>query len=363
MYYFDYAATTMMDDEVVKTLLKTNENYFAHPDNDYKSIALEKMASDSILKYFGINNYDLIFTPSATIANNLCVNAVFDLYLSKKHFITTCYEHNSMLKSFERLTKKGVDVTYIKPDSNGIINKKDVISAIKDNTAFISIMHVNNELGSVNDINDIFKDVKQINNSIITMSDMVQTLSKVSMPSMQYVDMFSISAHKIYGPKGVGALIYKNTIKISDTAYYRYFDATHKGTQPIYNKVAFAKAIKLVFDNYDNNLEVVNNNIKYLKQQLSAIDFVNFNVDSNSNILSIHLNKQMLGESLVKLFYDNNFKISSRSSCSSKSKTISASLSAIGLSHDNADRTIRISISHKTNIHEIDKLVSFIKTL
>ncbi len=362
MYYFDYAATTKMSNEVFNTLIKTNDNYYAHPDNDNLSLNVEELCKKTILESMNISNYDLIFTPSGTIANNLAINSISGLYNSKKHFITTYYEHSSMYNTFKELERLGHKVDYIYPNSDGVIEIPEVVKLIKPNTVCISIMHVNNELGSINDIESIFKAVKEINSNIITISDMIQSISKVKFPSFKYIDICTISAHKIYGPKGIGAIIYNDQLKLKNTKEYTNFDLVLKGTQPLYNKVAFAKAIDLVFKNYDLNLNILKELITYFKNKLNETD-ISYNIVTNTNIFSIRINSEMQGESLVNHFYKNNFKISSRSSCSTKDKSVSRSLSSIGLSKDQISKTIRISISYKTKYDDMDKLIEFIKTI
>lgn len=361
MIYFDYAATTKMSKLATDSYLKTNEQYYFHPDADKTAQKVESQVSDLIIKSFELKNRDLIFTPSASHANSLAILALADTFSSKKHFITSYYEHNSVLNTFSILETLGHRVTYIKPNTNGIIESDSVISALCKDTVMVCIMGVNNELGTTNNISAIFKTVKDVNHSIVCMSDLVQVVGKVPLPDFQNIDIFTIAAHKIYGPKGIGALIFSDKIKLRNTTAYSIFDTTQKGTQSLSNKVAFGRAIVEIFKDYDTIIKDINEKITFLVDKLTTIEYVNINVMPTSNIVSISLNLDILGESIQKHFYDNGFKISTRSSCSSKSKEISRSLEAINLSPKLADKTVRISISHHTTYEEINKLITFIR--
>ncbi len=361
MIYFDYAATTKMDEQVLETYEKVAKKHYYHLDNTKESLKIKNAAIKKIISILNLEGYELIFTPSGTLANHMLVTSIADKFSSKKHFITSKYEHNSMLKTFQYLETLGHQVTYINPNTDGIINSEDVIKEIKKNTVLVSIMTVNNELGTVNDIDEISKNIKNINPQIVVITDFIQGLGKIKIPTFKYIDAFTISGHKISGPKGIGIVFYQKKLNFTNTNAYEHYNTMLRGTQPLENIIAITKAIELLMDNYNDKLINLNDNLNYLTQKLKVIQGVEFNTLPITNIVSITFNNILQGESLEQLFYDNGFKISTKSACSTKVKSTSISLKAIGVKQEIMQKTIRISISNTTTKTEIDQLCNFIK--
>lgn len=362
MRYFDYAATTKMNKEVLDTYIKVVDTYYAHPETNKTCIELKQQASEVILKNLKADNMLLEFTSGGTEANNLAIIGLAKTFESKKHFITSSYEHSSVQEVMNEVENMGHKVTYIEP-IDGVIKTSDVVAAICDNTVLVSIMAVNNEVGCVNDVESIMKAVKLCDFDIKTHVDFVQGLGKIKLLNYKNIDMFSISAHKIYGPKSCGALIYKKTLKLNQVLRGGPKSSIRPGTQDLALQIAFAKAIKLLFVNYDKNIQLVRKNVGYLANKLAENSLVEFNIKPRVNIISINLKVKMQGESMVTYLSENDIVVSTKSACSTKNKVMSKTLKAIGLDAARADRTLRISVSAATTTEDMDYLVKIINEM
>lgn len=360
MKYFDYAATTPISKEVLETYVKVSENYFAHAgvnpeiaqlEADAKAIILEQLKCDE-------QKYELIFTSGGSEANNLAVKGHAFNFKQKMHFITSSYEHSSMYESFEYLKSLGHEITYIEPNKNGVIELKTVIDAIKDNTVMVSIMHINNEIGTINPVELIMGAVKLKSPRVVTLVDNVQGVGKTKNLDMTYIDLMTCSAHKIYGPKGIGALVKRKNLNLITQIHGGDLQGGSRGgTQNLAAQIAFAKACKEIIMNQSEILENVNNLREYLLKSLLTNEKITLNVPSESNVISIRVATTMQAESIVKLMLDAGYAISTKSACSSKLNKGSRSLSAIGLTMEEQNHSFRISLSHRTNKEDITNLV------
>jgi len=363
MKYFDYAASTKMDEDVIETYLNVSDRFYAHPNTNKYSIQLRDESKKLILDYLKLNDHEITYTSGGTEANNLAIIGLANTYTSKKHFITSYYEHSSVFDAFKYLESLGHVVDYVMPRLDGLIYREDVVALIKKDTVLVSIMSVNNELGVVNDIDMILRGVKKTNERILFMTDYVQGLGKVDIKTLSDVDLITISAHKIYGPKGVGCLIRRKSIVLNKIIHGgANEDGLRGGTQNLSNEVAFAKAIKIIFEQKRKVKQKLKANVDYLVEGLNSIDCLYINTKVMSNVLSVSLNFDMLSESFVEELIQNDIIISTKSACS-KPSDISRSLQVLGFDELRANRTYRISVSHKTTFEEIDYLVNTLKIL
>lgn len=360
MYYFDYAATTPMSEEALDTYIKVAKQYYGHSETEKTAKMLKEQAADTILNLIDAKDFSISFTSGGSEANNLAVLGLANNFSSNKHFITSIYEHSSNYEAFKSLNH---EVSYVIPDENGIIHSEDVIKLIQPNTVYISLMKVNNEIGVVNDVEKIFEEVKKVNASIVTHTDYVQGLGKVKIKNLKNIDMFSISAHKIYGPKSCGALVYRPKIKLSQVLKGGPTDEIRPGTQDLSLQVAFAKAVKMMMENFDEiNLKIIQN-VEYFIEKIKKNSKVVFNVEPSVNIVSLRIMIPMQSESIVTRLAKKDIIVSTKSACSSKQRSISRSLKVINLSLEEADHTLRISFSHKTTYKQIDYLVEQLEQL
>ncbi len=360
MKYFDYAATTPVDKEILATYVKVSEKYFAHSgvnpeveqlENESKKIILEKLN-------FNVNDYQIIYTSGGSEANNLAIKGYAQKYNSKRHFITSVYEHSSMHESFKYIEEQGHEVTFLNPNKEGIITPESVMAAIRPNTVLISIMHVNNEIGTVNPIAEIGKSIKGVDKKIVFMVDSVQGVGKTKLLDNTNIDMMSASAHKIYGPKGIGALIKRKDIELNKQIHGGALEFGFRGgTQNLAAQVSFAKAVKEMIDNREFVLSQIEKRREFLVSELLKNPKVTLNAPSISNVISIRVAMEMKSESVVALLLERGFAISTKSACSSKLNKGSRTLNSIGLTMEEQDHTFRISVSHFTPLEDIKELI------
>ncbi len=356
MYYFDYASTTKPSSESLKLYQKLSQDIFLHPEATNNSGKILSEAKSMILASLNLcNDYDVIFTSSGTEANNLAIIGFANNFSSKKHFITSEYEHSSVYNSFKYLQELGHEVTFLQIDSNGQINYKQLEREIREDTVLVSIMSVNNELGSVNDITKIKQIITRSNKQIIFLSDTVQAIGKVAI-DYRLLDMLIVSSHKLYAPKGIGALIYKKSINIKPIMHG---GVQQGGIRPGTNcqnlSTVLAVAIKReITASIDNKVEeLIGKFISYI----TSTPKLELNCQTESNIVSVNFKTKALSETILKLLLNNDIYASSRSACSKKLNVRSRSLQSIGLTNEQIDRTIRFSFSRYTTSLEVDYLI------
>lgn len=358
MVYLDYSATTPVNEEVLNSFVETSKKYIGNPNSLHKlgvdASHLINMASEQIKKIFNLSDVDVIYTSGATEANNLVLKGVADKYKNRgKHIITTELEHSSINSPLKYLKDNGFEISYVKIDSNGLVDIDDLKTLLRDDTILVSICAVNSELGIKQPIEEIGKIINNYNKCYFHV-DMTQAIGKVKI-DLSDVDFFSFSAHKFYGLKGIGALIKKSKIIIepimhggSSTTIYR------SGTPALPLIVSMAKALRLVYQDYDNKYKYVKDICNNLKQYLSKYELVTIN--SNEYSIPHILNISIMGvkpETFLHALEKYNIYISTKSACS---KGDSYSLSVYSYTKDKllASHSIRISLSYLTTKEEIE---------
>ncbi|MGL5021450.1 MAG: cysteine desulfurase family protein, partial [Mycoplasmatales bacterium] len=307
MKYFDYAASTKIDEDVLDAYVHVSREFFPHPDTYGPSIQLRSESKKVILKYLGLEDCDLIYTSGGTEANNLAIIGYAKTFTSMKHFITSFYEHSSIYDCFKELESQGHRVDYVMPNKDGIIDAKDVLNLISKDTVLVTIMSVNNEIGTINDINEISTQVKKKDNKILFMTDHIQGLCKIDISNCKNVDIITISSHKIYGAKGIGCIIKKPLINLEKIIFGGVNENNMRGgTQNLSSEVAFAKAIKNGFENFENNNHKIKEMVNFLYDELEKIKEIKYVVKGKVNIVNIIIDIPMQSESFVKLLLDND---------------------------------------------------------
>lgn len=366
--YLDYAATTPIDEEVLKAMMPYLKKDFGNPSSLHsfgqETRAAIDQARKKVAKFLNCNESEIIFTGSATEANNLSIfGTVRSLQrkLPKPHIITSTIEHHAVLHPFEKLEKENVEVTFIKPDKEGIISIKDIKKAIKENTVLISLMYANNEIGTIQPIQELGALIKQINKSreqkIYFHSDAVQAVNYLDCDVEKLgVDLLTISAHKIYGPKGVGALYVKEGTIIEPIIYGGGHEfGLRSGTENVAGIVGLGKAIELVKKHKEDIKRIQNLRDKIIKEVLK-IPNTRLNgskekrLPNNANISIAGVE----GESLVIALDQENIAVSTGSACSSKDLRPSHVLLAIGLSPKEAHGSLRITLGRFTTEKEVN---------
>lgn len=360
MKYFDYAATTPIDRSVFEVYQKVGETCFFNSGCNKQAKRLEMEARRRIMKSLNLDyeQYELVFTSGGTESNNLAILGYAKTCDTPSHFITSCFEHASVNSCFEQLEKDGHSVTYIPVDSSGHINPSDVLAAIRDNTVMVSIMLVNNELGTRQPIEQLFAKIKQTHAQIVTMTDYVQGLGKLAFDHSN-TDLFTISSHKIYGPKGVGALIKTKSTKVLPLILGGTNEFSMRaGLQSLPAQVAFANAVEVVIANFEQNNQKISEVQSLFNSLVDQSQVLTLNCRPEGNVSSIRLDTAIENTEVLSLMEQRGFYLSARSADSSGIKLYSRSLLGIGLSKKQIDRTMRVSFSHHTSTQDVRQLVS-----
>ncbi len=363
--YLDNNATTKTDEEVVKAMMPYLLDNYGNPSSIYKlGRENRKVVEDSREKIAEILNCkpdEIYFTSGGSESDNTAIRGIAYSYKNKgNHIITSKIEHPAVLETCKQLEKEGFEVSYIGVDENGIINLDELKNAIKPTTTLITIMFANNEIGTIQPIEEIGKIAKE--NNIIFHTDSVQAIGSVKIDVEKLnIDSLSLSAHKFYGPKGIGVLYVKKGIKFN-----KFINGGHQernkraGTENVAGIVGLAKAMELAY----RDLEEHNKKIKelrdyYMSQVKEKIPYIKINGDmekrlpGNSNISFRFIE----GESLLLNLDLKGICASSGSACTSGSLDPSHVLLAIGLPHEIAHGSLRISIGKYNTKEEIDYVV------
>ncbi|QVK19479.1 cysteine desulfurase [Mycoplasmatota bacterium] len=369
MIYFDYTSTTPVREEVLESFIKTNKNFWGNPSSLHKFGVLSDnilaLAREQMRQLIDAKNYEVVFTGCATEASNLAIKGIaYKNAYRGKHIITTVVEHPSVFHTIETLKEEGFDVSVLQVDSNGRINLEELKNTIRKDTILVSMMYVNNEIGTImpiKEVGDLLKKYHKITFHV----DIVQALGKLPVYLNEMnIDLASLSAHKIYGLKGSGALFIRKGINLTP----QQIGGTQEfhlraGTVDAPSAVALAKAMRLIIEDIDNNYEYV---VK-LNQRMRNILSMYPNIIINSPrehcspfIINCSL-KGIKGETFVHAFEKHEIYFSTKSACSSKVNEPSRVLKAIGLDDELTRNEIRISLSHLTTYHEIDTFEEVLK--
>lgn len=364
MKYFDYAATTPPSKEALDAYVEVSENVFGNPGSSSAAKNLEEETRKNILKSIGLHKTcNLVFTSGGTEANNLAIKGIVKQMIPKgSHFITSKFEHASVYEVFKKL-ENGNKVDYVDIDSKGYIDEQDFKRKLSPQTKLVSFMHVNNELGTEQNIKNLYDITKEYNKDIIFVVDTVQGLGKVA-PLDFIPDILTISSHKIYGPKSVGAVIMKKDFKISRIILGGTKEGGQRaGTQSLPAQVGFAKSVETICKNLNPILKEVNELKDYLESKVMEIDNMFLNANSDSNVVSIFIDTDIIAKEGIKFLFENDILLSAKSADNADLGVKSRTLKSIGLSDYRCDRTYRVSLSHHKTKEDIDDLIEVFKKL
>ena len=376
--YFDHAATTEISNEALEGMKRMLLVDYGNPSSLHgKGLDAEKEVNKArayIAKFLGVKEKSLYFTSGGTESNNLCVQGVAKAYhRSGKHIITSKIEHPSVGETLSALENEGFEVTRLPVDHKGHISLENLRRAIRPDTILISIMHVNNEIGSIQDLQSIGQVVKEENPNTLFHVDGVQGYGKfaINLEKCQ-IDLYSASGHKIHGPKGVGIAYIREAVKIVPLQYGGgQQKGIRPGTENVSGIIGMYEATKqFVLSNkerYQQVLELKAYFVKMLVEQLPNW-YVNSrysNGDFEKEIASPYIvsirSKSIKGEVLLHSLEDDKIAVSTGSACSSKKLNVSHVLKAIGLSDEESDKSIRISFTYTQTKKEIDYLIEALK--
>ena len=370
MIYLDYAATTPIDEEILANYCNVESKYFANTTSMHmlgqKANYMYEALSMDTAKLLGVPNHEIIYTSGATEANNIGLFGIANKY-SSGTIITTKIEHPSISEVMKTLESK-FNVIYLDINSEGIIDISEFEKAISKDTILVSIMWVNNIIGTIQPLKDVIRIMKSYPKAKLLV-DATQGIGKIKPDfNLADVDMFTFSTHKIYGPKGVGCLVKKKGLELAK--YIQGSMSQHNlrpGTFDLALVSATNLSVKKSLSNLDKNYNYVKELYMYLYNELSKISEVVINSPikySSYHCLSISLfNKGKYVKSETVLHYLEQYEIyvSIGSSCSSKLAKPEKTILALTGDLDRSYSGVRISISHLTTYGQIDKLIEVLK--
>ena len=367
--YLDNSATTKPYKEVIDKMVYALSTDYANPSSLHrKGVEVEKNIKtirQSIARTLGAKDKEIYFTSGGTESNNAIIRGVVALNKKRKnHIISTTIEHPSVLNTLKDLEAEGCEVTYLEVDKDGKINIEDFKKAIKATTCLVTIMHVNNEVGSIQPIQAIGKYLKTLNDKIYLHVDAVQSYGKINFrPSKYNIDFMSVSGHKLHGPKGIGFMYVKenNRIKPMLTGGGQEI-GIRSGTENTPGIYGLGEAIKIINEDLDSKIEKIKNLRYLLKNQIiENIEEIKINSpeDSVCHILNISF-YGIKGEVLLHYLEQKGVYVSTGSACSSKKKG-SHVLNAMGLTPQEIEGTIRFSLSDLNTEEEMKEAVNIVK--
>ena len=363
--YLDYAATTPVHPEVVKAMLPYFSDAFGNPSSLY-SYGLEarqaiEAARNKVAESIGAKNEEIVFTGGGSEADNSAIKGVADANRRKgNHIITSVIEHHAVLVTCKFLEKRGFKVTYLPVDKYGLVDPESVSKAITDKTILISIMHANNEIGTIQPIGEIGKIARKA--KIYFHTDAVQTVGHIPVNVNELkVDMLSFSAHKLYGPKGVGVLYIRKGTKVTSLIHGGEQEQGRRaGTENVPGIVGLGKAIELAgLDIANETARLITLRNVLIKGILEKIEHSHLNghpaqrLPNNVNVSVDFIE----GESTCLNLDLEGICISTGSACSSSDAEPSHVLLAIGLSHEQARSSLRFTMGRLTTAEDIERVL------
>ncbi len=371
LIYLDNAATTQVYPEVLEAMTPYFTEYYGNPSAIYAFAGNVKKAVDGarvvLASGIGAKPEEIYFTGGGSESDNWALKAAVETYADKgKHIITTKIEHHAILHTAQYLEKNGYEITYLDVDENGIVSPENLKKAIRPDTILISVMMANNEIGTIEPIEELGAIAKE--NGILFHTDAVQTFGHIPIDvDKMNIDMLSASAHKLNGPKGIGFLYIRKGIKIRSFIHGGAQERQRRaGTHNVPGIVGFGKAAELALRDMEERKKYESELRDYLIERvLEEIPYTRLNGDRTKRLPG-NVNfcfRFVEGESLLILLDQNGICASSGSACTSGSLDPSHVLLAIGLPHEIAHGSLRLTLSEKTTKEEIDFTIDKIKEI
>lgn len=363
MIYLDYSATTPVDDRVLDTFIKVTKEYIGNPNSLHELGVEAKKLIDASTKQIAnilrVKENEIIYTSGASEANNMAIKGICFKYKNRgKHIITTTLEHSSVLEVFKYLENEGFEISYAKLDENGVVDLEELKKIIRDDTILVSICSVNSEVGVRQPVEEIGLMLKEYP-KLYFHSDVTQSIGKEKV-DFTNIDLASFSGQKFYGMKGIGGLIKKESIILESLIHGgKSTTVFRSGTPATALIVSLAKAMRLAYENYEEKRTKVEDLNKYLISKLNDLD-----VDINSNdkcvphIVNLSL-RNIKSETMLHALEKDNIYISTQTACSQGNYSLA--VYSVTNDKEKAGRSIRISLSHLTNLDELNKFIEVLK--
>ncbi len=364
MIYFDNAATTRVDDEVLKTFVSVSKDYIGNPNSIHKlgfeSKRLMNAATKQVADLLNVKEDEVIFTGSSSESNNLAIKGVLKAYPKRNRIIlTTILEHPSITNTLNSL--ENVEIINLKLDNNYHIDLDDLKEKLKLDPVLVSIHHVNSELGIIQDIDTIGKIIKE-NSKAIFHVDGTQSLTKIDV-NLTNVDLFSASAHKFNGLKGIAILIRKEKINLSPIINGGASQTIYRAGTPALPLIAsFAKALRLALELKDESYLKVKEINTYLQDELSKIESVTINSKKDSSPYIINFSiKGIKPETMIHKLESYEVYLSTKTACSSK-EDYSKSIYLLTNNLELSKTSLRLSLSKDSTIEEAKEFIKILKS-
>lgn len=382
--YLDNAATTRVSGSVKDIMVEALEINYGNPSSMHrKGIEAEnyiKEAKEIIAKTIKVDQKEIVFTSGGTESNNFAlIGAALANARAGKHLITTRFEHPSVHNPLLALEEMGFRISFVSVDRNGLIDMESLLNEICDETILVSIMHVNNEVGAVQDIASIAKQIKGKKSDIIFHVDAIQGFGKFKIyPKRENIDMMSVSGHKIHGPKGSGFLYMKDKLKIKPIIHGGgQQKGFRSGTENVPAIAGLAQAVKEIYENHEEKVARLYELKKHFIEEVSMIEDTKVNAifeEESELSLEERIKKTaphvvsvsfagVRSEVLLHALEDQGVYVSAGSACASNHPSLSGTLQAIGIEKALLDSTIRFSFSVNTTMEEIDYALSVLKDI
>lgn len=371
--YLDNSATTKCFEEVKDIVIKAMTKDYGNPSSMHvKGVEAEKylkQAKEVIASNLKVNEKELFFTSGGTESNNLAIiGSAMANIRAGKHLITTTIEHPSVTNTMKYLEEQGFRVTYLPVDEAGVVSLEELDKAICDDTILVSIMYVNNEIGSVQPIDKIAQMIKEKNSTTLFHVDAIQGFGKYKIyPKRQNIDLLSVSGHKINGPKGVGFCYISEKVKIKPIAFGGgQQKGMRSGTENVPAIAGMSMAVLKTYENFEEKIENLYRLKSYFIEEISKLEGVYLNgntgLDSAPHIVSASF-EHVRSEVLLHALESKEIYVSAGSACASNKPMVSTTLKAIGVKKELLDSTVRFSFSFETTKEELSYCLDALKEI
>ena len=373
--YLDNAATTRPFASVREIMMKTMDEDYGNPSSLHiKGVGAEKYLRDAkkaIASSLKVQEKEIFFTSGGTESNNTALIGTAECYARRgKHIISSNYEHASIYNTLEYLESRGYEVSYVPVDAMGHVILSELVDAVREDTILVSVMMVNNEIGSVNDVAAISKAVKEKNPNVIFHVDAIQSYGKYRIyPKRMGIDLLSVSGHKIHGPKGIGFLYINEKVRVNPLIHGGgQQKGMRSGTENVPGIAGLGQAVREIYTDHEEKIEHLYALKKRFIEGVEKLPDVKVNAvgdrieDTAPHVISVSF-RGVRAEVLLHALEDRGVYVSSGSACSSNHPALSGTLKAIGVEDDLLASTLRFSLSVTTTEEEIDYALARLEEL